>query len=208
MKARSENWKPIEGVHTGIPVYKKLASEIERAIRCRNEAENPNEFNRELRAENARDAMAQANWIASNLLPSGSGVDSGTSIDWDKTKPNRIVLNTDYHHMDEYGHYSGWSDHQIIVTPDLASEIAIRVTGRDRNNIKEYLAEMYQSDLTESMSLVQSADDPCEWHWCLDYPRKTRIRRERREFVSELAKRARARDLLAHAGTATSERWG
>jgi hypothetical protein len=69
------------------------------------------------------------------MLPSGSGFDSGTKIDRDKSKPDKkIVLTTSYHHMNDVGMYDGWSDHEIVITPAFHG-VDIKITGRDRNNL-------------------------------------------------------------------------
>jgi len=92
--------------------------------------------------QHALDSMADE-------LPSGSGFDSGTKIDLDESRPNRIVLYTSYHHMDEGGGYDGWTDHRIVITPDFVSDFDIRVGGRNRNDIKEYIADTFDMVLRE-----------------------------------------------------------
>lgn len=44
-----------------------------------------------------------------DFLPSGSGIDSGTKIDLEKSQPDKIILTFDFHHMNEDGFYDGWS---------------------------------------------------------------------------------------------------
>jgi hypothetical protein len=92
---------------------------------------------------------AQLQTIGRDRLPSGSGIDCGTAIDLDASRPNRIVLTLSYHHMAESGMYDGWTDHTVIVTPDLLSGFTLRITGRDRNSIKEYLYQVYDTVLHE-----------------------------------------------------------
>ena len=75
-------------------------------------------------------------------LPSGSGIDSGTKL-LDNSTPDRLVFQADFHHMDENGFYDGWTEHQIIVTPSLAYGFNVRITGRNRNEIKNYLADLF-----------------------------------------------------------------
>jgi hypothetical protein len=41
--------------------------------------------------------------------------------------------------MDENGYYDGWSEHKIIITPDLVNDFNVKITGKNRNNIKEYI---------------------------------------------------------------------
>lgn len=87
-------------------------------------------------------------WLCSNHMPSGSGIDKGTGIDLDKSTPDRLVLTTAFHHMDDNGCYDGWTEHQIIVTPSLAFGMHLRVTGRNRRDIKDYLADIYRTALS------------------------------------------------------------
>lgn len=86
--------------------------------------------------------------ICKNQLPHGSGFDSGTKFDFDASKPDRLVFHADYHHMNDGGYYDGWTEHQVIVTPSLAHGFNLRITGRDRRNIKEYIAETFNYALS------------------------------------------------------------
>lgn len=74
--------------------------------------------------------------------PSGSGIDSGTRIISEKCSREKLVFSADYHHMTEYGYYDGWTSHQIVVTHDLTG-LNIRITGKNRNDIKDYLHNVY-----------------------------------------------------------------
>lgn len=57
---------------------------------------------------------------ACELLPSGSGFDSGTTCDGVETVvgAERLVFRTSYHHMGDHGMYIGWSEWLVTVTPD------------------------------------------------------------------------------------------
>ena len=81
--------------------------------------------------------------------PSGAGMDNGTQLVEEECSEYRLVFTTSFHHMDEYGGYDGWTEHKVIVKPNLAFEIEINITGRDRNQIKEYLHEVYHCWLNE-----------------------------------------------------------
>lgn len=93
---------------------------------------------------------ASLQWIGDNLLPSGSGIDRGTTINVERSNADRLVLDVPFHHMDGSGFYCGWTDYQIIVRPDW-SGIRIAVKGRDRDGIKDYLAETYAYQLTRTI---------------------------------------------------------
>jgi hypothetical protein len=84
--------------------------------------------------------------------PSGSGIDSGTEITLDKSIRNKLVFHTAYHHMNDGGMYDGWTEHNLIVTPDLCFGFNLKITGRDRNYIKDYLHEVYSEWLNEEIA--------------------------------------------------------
>lgn len=75
-------------------------------------------------------------------LPHGSGLDGKVQLVREKSNERRLVIFAEYHHMNEAGFYSGWTDHEVIVTATFDG-LDIRVTGRNRNGIKEYLAETF-----------------------------------------------------------------
>jgi hypothetical protein len=91
--------------------------------------------------------------LVRNYLPSGSGWDAGTKLDYDKSTPERLIFFGSFHHMDESGGYDGWTDHAIVVTPSLAFGFNVTVKGKDRNDIKDYLTEMFQHCLSQTLTL-------------------------------------------------------
>ena len=84
-------------------------------------------------------------------LPSGGGWDRGTIIDYGKSTPEKLVFFGSFHHMDEHGGYTAWTDHIITVKASLAFEIEIKISGHDRNGIKEMLHQMFNDSLTMSL---------------------------------------------------------
>lgn len=85
-------------------------------------------------------------------FPHGSGFDSGTKLD-DKSTPEKLIFNSDFHHMDDNGFYCGWSEHQIIVTPSLAFGFNLRITGRNMRDIKDYIAECFEECLNAESTI-------------------------------------------------------
>ena len=90
--------------------------------------------------------------IEREYLPSGSGVDAGTRIDLERSTGKRIVLTFGFHHMNEGGYYDGWTDHKVTVTPAFIGGFDLRVTGRDRNQIKDYLGDLIHEILASEYS--------------------------------------------------------
>lgn len=80
--------------------------------------------------------------ILSNL-PNGSGLDAGVHFDSKSSKTDKLVFTFSFHHMND-GYYDGWTEHKLIITPTFGS-FDIRITGRDKNSIKEYLYDLFHS---------------------------------------------------------------
>ena len=92
--------------------------------------------------------------IEREFLPSGSGVDSGSKINIEASTGNRVVIETSFHHMDDGGSYDGWTEHRVIVTPDLVCGFDMRITGANRNEIKEYLGDLFRTALDRCVDRV------------------------------------------------------
>jgi len=81
--------------------------------------------------------------ICKNDMPSGSGFDNGTQLNWDKSTPEKLVFETSFHHMNDGGYYDGWTNHTVTVTPSLQFGFNLKVSGPNRNEIKSYIYEMF-----------------------------------------------------------------
>ena len=86
-----------------------------------------------------------------NYYPSGSGFDRGTTLDLDASTPNKLIFHTSFHHMNDTGYYDGWTEHMVTITPDLFFNFAIKISGRNRNDIKEYIHETFHTMLTQEI---------------------------------------------------------
>lgn len=83
-------------------------------------------------------------------MPSGSGWDCATKIDLDSSSEDRLVFYGSFHHMNEVGYYDGWTDHRIFVTPSF-NGFDLRITGPNRNDIKEYLHQLFDAALEQEV---------------------------------------------------------
>lgn len=131
-----------EGVLYGLRDKRTLAEEIATLADARRNCATMVPYNQEW-FDKHDDAL---NDIARNVLPSGAGIDRGTIIDKEKSTFTKIVLYASFHHMNEAGYYDGWTDHTIVVVPTFLG-LSVTVKGRNRNDIKELLEEVYQQAL-------------------------------------------------------------
>jgi hypothetical protein len=113
-------------------LYQVLASTIEARRNCAERMETHSEW-----FEKHGDTIDQ---LVLELMPSGSGIDTGTAIDLDTSHGEKLVFHCSYHHMNDGGMYDGWTEHTITVTPSF-SGLNLRISGRNRNEIKDYLYE-------------------------------------------------------------------
>lgn len=95
-----------------------------------------------------------------SYLPSGAGWDEGTSIDFDPEVPDRIHLSGSFHHMTKGGVYDGWTTHTITVTPSLAYGFELRISGRNRNDIKDYLHDLFDYALRQDVPEWEKMEAP------------------------------------------------
>jgi hypothetical protein len=90
--------------------------------------------------------------LGKDHLPSGSGLDRTPYLDQERSTPERLVIvNADFHHMDAGGMYDGWTVHAVTVTPSLANVFDVRISGRNRNDVKPYLHETFSAALRQEV---------------------------------------------------------
>lgn len=126
------------------PLYREIAARIQARENCRRMNPPNSEW------EDRHGVWLE--YVEKNILPSGSGIDCGTTISEDESKPGKIVLLLSYHHMNDGGYYDGWTEHKVIITPSFDG-IDMRITGRDRNQIKDYLHDTYHYCLTRKVTI-------------------------------------------------------
>jgi len=88
-------------------------------------------------------------------LPSGGGFDAGTTLDEDKSGPTRLVFKTSFHHMNDGGMYDGWTAHTVTVVPTFTG-LDVKVSGANRSDIKDYIAEVFVSLLSSPVPAALS----------------------------------------------------
>lgn len=122
------------------PLYRRISGLIDAMKRCEEKG------NQEWKVKHGESLDE-----IEKTLPSGSGFDSGTTIDRVASTPEKIVLRTSYHHMHESGMYDGWTEHTITVRPSLLFGFTLSISGRNRNEIKDYIHEVFHQELGEEV---------------------------------------------------------
>lgn len=123
-------------------IYQYLAQEADRYIRVSTPGAN-------YRPGLEADVLDGIEKLVKNKFPSGAGFDAGTKLDLGRSTGEKLVFTTSFHHMDEHGGYDGWTEHTITVKPSMQFDFDLKVSGRDRNGIKDYIAEQFDYTLGE-----------------------------------------------------------
>lgn len=118
-------------------VYEKLASLVDARSRCL-------DTGNAVWSRKHEDRIIE---IVRAHMASGSGFDSGTTLDLDKSTGEKLVFCTAFHHMNDVGMYCRWTEHTVVVKPSLQHSVDVKVTGRDYNDIKDYIGECFQHSL-------------------------------------------------------------
>ena len=125
-------------------LYSELASTVDAMHTCEQKPEQYGEW--------ARKHEETISKLVHERMPSGSGFDCGTQMDCSQSHAEKLVFTTSYHHMHESGMYDGWTDHTVTVTPSFGG-INIRISGRNRNDIKEYMHDTFYQALMGSVEI-------------------------------------------------------
>jgi hypothetical protein len=80
--------------------------------------------------------------LVRQYMPSGSEWEI-TRFDFRMSLPDKLVFRGSYHHMNDAGSYDGWTDHDVIVQPSLFHGFTLKITGRDRNGVKDDLHDRF-----------------------------------------------------------------
>src|SRR4051812_5154296 len=92
-------------------LYQIIANKVSVWHNCRNSVYLNQEWQ-----DRHKDDVEQ---LVKSHMPSGSGLDDGTELDWDRSTGEKLVFHTSFHHIDEYGSYDGWTEHDVIIKPSF-----------------------------------------------------------------------------------------
>lgn len=120
-------------------LFRVLAQLLNARARCANDGDKTEWFQKHSERIEA---------LVKKHFPSGAGFDNGTKINIDNSSDETLVFHTSFHHMDENGMYDGWTEHVVQVEPSLAFEFTLKISGKNKNDIKEYIHEVFHESLS------------------------------------------------------------
>ena len=124
-------------------LYSELASTVDAMHTCETKPEQYGDW-----AGKHAERISQ---LVRDHMPSGSGFDCGTTMDCVESHAEKLVFTTSFHHMNATGYYDGWTEHTITVTPSF-SGINLRISGRNRNGIKDCIRDAFQTALCQTIT--------------------------------------------------------
>jgi len=78
------------------------------------------------------------------LLPRGSGFDNGCKVDIDASDDQELVVKFSYHHMNNNGFYTYWTEHKLTIFASLANDYDMYISGRNVDGIKDYFYDQFR----------------------------------------------------------------
>jgi|ERR1700688_773043 len=126
-------------------LYSELASTVDAMHTCERKPEQYGEW-----AAKHEETISK---LVHEHMPNGSGFDCGTQMDCEQSHGEKLVFTTSFHHMNSDGYYDGWTEHTIVVTPSF-SGFNLRISGRDRNDIKDYIHDVFSQTLKTELPVV------------------------------------------------------
>ena len=100
------------------------------------------------------------NALVKEYMPSGGGFNYPVDVVWEDTKSERLVFETKFDHMNEYGFYVGTTPHKITVTPSLAFDVNIKVSGQNQKGAKEQITDAFLEALKQPVPNEYPTADP------------------------------------------------
>lgn len=88
-----------------------------------------------------------------NTAPNGNGFNSGTTLE--RAGDNKIILSTSFHHMNEMSEYDGWTEHKITITPSLSARYHLKISGSNKNRIKDYISDIFHEYLSQDINEIK-----------------------------------------------------
>lgn len=106
------------------------------------------------RQKNDSSTMQRIVEYVERYMPIGGGIEN-TRLVLAKSTESVLVFSCSFHHMNRNGFYDGYTYHEIKVSSSLTNEINIRITGKDRYDIKEYLDQIFFDALVQDVPMYE-----------------------------------------------------
>lgn len=124
-------------------LYSELSSLIQARLNCQDH------HNQEWFQNHSRSIEK----LVYDWLPSGAGFDNGTTLNLEESHAEKLVFHTSFHHMNDCGVYDGWTVHTIVATPSFLHGVNLRVSGHNRNHIKDHIYECFYAALIRTVNI-------------------------------------------------------
>jgi hypothetical protein len=85
--------------------------------------------------------------VVKRYMPSGSGFDSGTSLNWVRSNANKLVFTTAFRQEGR------WPQHTVTVTPSFLYQFNIAVSGSNRDEIREFVSDEFAKCLRQEVGV-------------------------------------------------------
>lgn len=117
------------------PLYRELARAIQAKQNCK--------------------ASGNTEWLhkwSATIKTLMARMPSGTGLVDAESHAKKLVFSAGFRHVDDNGFYDGWTEHTVTVTGSLRDTVKMRISGPNRNNIKDDLHATFHEALTQDVT--------------------------------------------------------
>ena len=90
--------------------------------------------------------------IVKSYMPSGAGIDNGCHLQFNLSRPDRLLFIFGYHHMNEYGSYTRWTEHLVTVKPSFLYGVVLTFSNLHDRYLRDYFYETFSEALLKRLT--------------------------------------------------------
>jgi hypothetical protein len=90
-------------------------------------------------------------WLVKEYMPRKGGFNRGTTLDWSRSLPDKLVFNTSFQHTDDAGHYTHDTTHSVTVRANLAHGYKLSITRSNLDGIRKFITDSFTTALDQNV---------------------------------------------------------
>jgi hypothetical protein len=89
--------------------------------------------------------------LVREYMPRGGGLDRGTTLDWSRSLPDKLVFSTSFHHTDDAGQCTHETTHLVTVRAHLARGYKLSIARCNRDRIRKFMTDFFGAALDQNV---------------------------------------------------------
>ena len=89
--------------------------------------------------------------LVREYMPRSGEFKRGTTLDWSRSLPDKLVFSTSFHHTGEAGDYTHETTHLVTVRAHLAHGYKLSITRSNRDRIRKSVTDSFSAALDQNV---------------------------------------------------------